>query len=379
MRIALVTHTVKKNDGQGRVNYETAKFAGRNGYRVTLVAAEAAPELLAMPGIDWAYIPEGRLPTRLLSYQQFATRTAAWLKKYRNDFDLVHVNGFITYAPSDVNVAHFVHSGWRKSPSYMVQNGVRGGYHFLFTLFNSRLEWRAFSQARRIVAVSQKIADELTEIGIAQQKIRVITNGVDTEQFQPGAADRRLLGLPENVMLALFAGDIRDYRKNLDTVLRALPLVPGVHLAVAGRVGGSPFPELARKLGLSDRVTFLDFRADMADLMRASDVFMFPSRYEACSLVLLEALSSGLPIIAAKTVGGCEIMADDCGLVLDDPNDAVAVADALRRLQNSPAVLDRMRQCARETALRNTWEIMSAQYLTLYEELAAHKRPAFAM
>ena len=90
----------------------------------------------------------------------------------------------------------------------------------------------------------------MVNIGVSRSQIRVILNGVDTEEFSPGEASRQKLGLPENVPLAMFAGDIRTPRKNLDTVLRALVKVPDLHLAVVGNPEGSPFPKLAASLGL---------------------------------------------------------------------------------------------------------------------------------
>src|SRR5690606_25250574 len=110
-------------------------------------------------------------------------------------------------------------------------------------------------------------------------------------------------GLPDAVPLALFVGDIQSSIKNLDAGLAALVQVPGLHLAVAGRIGTSPYPAMAEGLGVQDRVHFLDFRSDIADLMRAADFFVLVSRRDSCPLVLIEAVSSGLPVVTARTVG----------------------------------------------------------------------------
>jgi glycosyltransferase involved in cell wall biosynthesis len=89
-------------------------------------------------------------------------------------------------------------------------------------------------QAKVVVGVSQRVKRELVETGIPPSGIRVIPCGVNLQEFSPGSANRPLWGLPEDVPLALFAGDIRLNRKNLDTVLHALVDVPDLHLAVAG-------------------------------------------------------------------------------------------------------------------------------------------------
>ena len=111
-------------------------------------------------------------------------------------------------------------------------------------------------------------------------------------------------------------------RKNLDTVLQALVGASGVHLAVVGAREGSPYPALAERLGVADRVHFLGFRRDMAQIMQAVDIFVFPSRYEPFGIVVLEAMASGVPVILAATVGAAEVVTPDCGVVLPDPEDA---------------------------------------------------------
>ena len=67
--------------------------------------------------------------------------------------------------------------------------------------------------------------------------------------------------------------------------------------------------------------TFLGFRQDVDRLYRAADIFAFPSRSESFSLVLLEAIASGLPVVTASTAGAAEILTQDCGMVFDDPDD----------------------------------------------------------
>jgi glycosyltransferase involved in cell wall biosynthesis len=176
--------------------------------------------------------------------------------------------------------------------------------------------------------------------------------------------------LPEGVSLALFAGDIRSNRKNLDTVLHALVQVPNLHLAVLGNTQGSPYPELAEKLELSTRVHFLGFRRDVAQIMKAVDLFVFPSRYEACTLVLLEALASGLPVITAATAGGAEIVTPDCGVVLSDSEDVKGLAEALTMLESNPDQRHQMAGTARAVAEQHSWVSKAQNYVDLLEELS---------
>lgn len=371
MKLCIVTHKVKKGDGQGRVNYEVAKEAIRRGHHLTLLASEVAPELEESSNVNWVEIPVKGYPTEFIRNFLFARKSADWLRQNRNRLDLVKTNGAITAAAADVNAVHFVHSSWLRSPVHISRNrrDAYGLYQWLFTAANARWEKQAFQKAKVVVAVSEKVAQELVNIGVPRSTIRVIVNGVDLQEFAPGEALRQKLGLPEKVTLALFAGDIRTPRKNLDTVLQALAKVPNLHLAVVGSTEGSPFPQLAAELGLTERVHFMGYRRDIADIMRTVDLFVFPSRYEACTLVLLEALSSGLPVITATATGGAELVTPECGIVLPDSDDIQALAAAMLSLVKEPSRMQQMGAAARIVAEQHSWTTMAQTYLDLFEEL----------
>jgi glycosyltransferase involved in cell wall biosynthesis len=370
MDLCVVTNRFIKGEGQGRVNYEIARQAARAGHRVTCVAHKVSPDLHVRPQIEWAYMPDENWPWVLPGSLRFARQSTKWLRKHGDEFDLIIGNGCNTWFPVDLNIVHFVHSAWRKSPVHDARqhDGPYGWYQWTYSTLHSSLEKRILPRAEVVVAVSRKVKRELVESGVSADRIQVIHNGVDLGRFQPGAADRSALGLPADVPLALFVGDIQTPRKNLDSVLRALTDVSGLHLAIAGSTDGSPFPALADRLGVSDRTHFLGFRSDVAELMRASDLFVFPSRYEACSLVLLEAMASGLPIVTASTTGGAELVGQECGVVLDDPDDIRSLRQVLRRLVNDPTRRASMGAEARTRAEDLSWSKMADRYLELVGE-----------
>jgi glycosyltransferase involved in cell wall biosynthesis len=371
VKLCIVTHTLKKGDGQGRVNYEVAQEVIRRGHQLTLLASEIAPELEASDKVNWIPIPVKGFPTEFVRNFIFAKKSSSWLKENRSQVDLVKVNGAITSAASDINAVHFVHSSWLRSPAHIsrIRRDAYGFYQWLYTALNAQWEKQAFQKAKVIVAVSQKVAQELESIGVPSSRIKVIVNGVELQEFYPGEASRSSLGLPENVTLAMFAGDIRTPRKNLDTVLYALVKVPNLHLVVVGNTQNSPFPQLATELGLKERVHFLGYRRDIPQIMRAADLFVFPSRYEACTLVLLEALASGLPVITAQATGGAELVTPECGIVLEDSDDSDGLASALSSLTKDSTKREQMGKAARCVAEQHSWAIMAQNYVDLFEEL----------
>jgi glycosyltransferase involved in cell wall biosynthesis len=372
MRICIVTRNIMKGDGQSRVNYEIAWEAVRLGHNVTLVASSLASELRHNAQVDWINIPVKRWPTQLMSGIAFSQQSAAWLHKNRSSFDVVMVNGANTRAPADVNAVHFVHTSWLQSSvhPWRSRRNLYGAYQWLFSALNSYWEKKAFQQAKVVVAVSEKVKQELVGIGVPANRIRVVLNGVDLKEFSPGQSDRVKLSLPEEATLALFVGDILTSRKNLDSVLHALVNVPDLHLAVVGSIDGSPYPQLAADLNLSQRVHFLGFRRDVSEIMKAADLFVFPSRYEACTLVLLEAIAAGLPIITAHTAGGAEIITPECGVVLSDSEDTQALAAELSRLASDRNRRIRMGKAARAIAEQHSWQSIATRYVELFEEFS---------
>jgi glycosyltransferase involved in cell wall biosynthesis len=348
------------------VNMEVAREALRRGHAVRLFCEHADPEILAAGAEMVCLKPPSFLPSRLLRDQLFAWRSAAGLA----GCDAVLGNGFSTWAATHVNAVHFVHRAWLASPHHPwhQHHDARSLYARLYAGANARLERGAFRRTRKLVAVSQKLRAELVAGGVPESSITIILNGVDTAEYAPGEANRAALGLPPDIDLALFAGDLRTSRKNLDTVLRALAQGPRtLHLAVAGRHEGTPWPAMAAELGVADRIIFLGFRTDMPALMRAADCFVFPSRYEACSLVLLEALASGTPVITTASAGGAEIVMPEAGIVLTDSEDVAALAAALRSLFDNPPRRAAMREAARKIGERHGWQAMAEKYLAVLQ------------
>ncbi|HEY9803316.1 MAG TPA: glycosyltransferase family 4 protein, partial [Leptolyngbyaceae cyanobacterium] len=379
VKLSIVTHNVIKGDGQGRVNYEIAQEAIRRGHHVTLLASQVALELQQSEQVNWIPISVKQWPTELLRNIVFAFITTNWLQKHRSQLDVIKINGAITHASGDVNAVHFVHSSWLKFTSKKTQSKftkttqsrrfLYNFYQWLYTALNAHWEKQAFRRAQVVVAVSSKVAEDLQAIGVPPQKIRVIVNGVDLQEFSPGNNPRSTWNLPTEVPLALFAGDIRISRKNLDTVLKALVQVPDLHLAVAGITEGSPYLKLAETLGLHERVHFLGLRHDVPELMKAVDFLVFPSRYEPFGLVVIEAMASGLPVVTAATTGAADLVTPESGIVIADSDDVEALAKAMMLLTSDRHKRQTMGQAARSIAEQHSWEQMAKKYVDLLEEL----------
>lgn len=372
MKIGIATQRIVDGDGQGSINRAVVHAALERGHSVTLLATEIDADLRDHPSITWIPITVGRWPTQLFRDQVFAWKARRHIRRIRPTVDLLMVNGAITWTGSDVNALHFVHSAWLASETRTsnTRSTVYSWYRSLYAWVNAAWEKWSLRRTRHAVAVSPKVKKEIDALNV-RVPVTVIENGVDTTRFNPegNTVPKAELECPSHAPVALFVGDIRSSIKNLETVLRALREVPEMHLIVAGDSDGSPFPKRANQLRIADRVHFLGFRQDIPALMRTADLFVFPSQYESFSLVLLEAMATGTPVITARTVGAAELVGPDCGIVLEEPNDPHTLAESMRTLVADDERRRAMGRAARQTAKRYRIETTGHRYVDLFESM----------
>ena len=382
--ITVVTHSLTRNDGQGRVNAEiVAAVASR--WQVDVIVSDVAAELLTLPNVRWHRISvPAWLPSALLRYQWFAWAARRVISRWPTA-DVLQLNGAIVHGlRGGINIANFVHSDWIRSPLHpaRVRLSLNGVYQGLFTRLNAVWERRVYARAERVVAVSEQVRDALVQrAGVRAESIDVIEPGVDSSQFRPllpGEANmlRTEMSVGDDVFVLLFVGDIRSSRKNLDLVLNAVTKLPDqVQLAVIGDQTRSPYPAMAERLGISGRVHFLGRRtSDLPALMRGADLFVFPSHYDPFARVVTEAMASGGPVIPTRTVGASGLIrSGENGVVLTDAADAGALAGVVRDLSADPSHRCEMAKRARRTAESYTWEAMTSRYEALYRRLLADR------
>lgn len=383
LTICLVTHVVTRGDGQGRVNYELARHLVRHGHVVTLVASRVSSDLASEPGILWMRVP---MPPRIpepLRWLLFATQVRWLLRGRRLDqYDVVHLNGAIAPIHADVNTSHFVHAGWRRAaPSHTPHRQGLARHQRLLTWLLCPMERRAYRKSGRVVAVSETVRQSLChDVALAPDQVDVIHTGVDPTEFHPRASDesRRFpVPLPADSFCLVFVGDARSPRKNLDLVLRALVhLDSAVRLIVIGATR-TAYLEMAQRLGVASRTHFLGARRDVADWYRVADVVFCTSHYEPASLVLLEAMASGAPVIATAQVGNAAFIDDGVnGFLLASNDDIARAAAVVRALRDDPALQSRIGQAARRTARRLSWTAMGEHYEALYHRVTPVMRSA---
>ena len=208
----------------------------------------------------------------------------------------------------------------------------------------------------QVIAISNMVAESFTRLqGVRPDRIEVIYNGVDCQRYSPAhraeyrAVARRKLGLADETVLLLLAAHnfrLKGVPELLAAARRLLANGRPVHVAIAGGKRLAKWRCFANRLGLAGRVSFVGTVTDMIPLYAAADAYVHPTYYDPCSLVLLEAAASGLPIITTRRFNGAAELFREGEeiLTINDPTDG----DAL--YERADAMFDeRIREAARDS------------------------------
>ena len=226
-------------------------------------------------------------------------------------------------------------------------------------------------------------------VGIPVEAIHQVYSGVDLRKFHPASEKPKIPGRPD----ALDPGEIvigtvgrLDPVKNQEMLLRAFELVLRRRPALRNRlrlvvVGDGPLlahlTEIARSLCIADRSWFAGRRDDTADLLRLLDIFVLTSLNEGISNTILEAMASGLPVVATRVGGSVELIRDQVTGSLTEPESHEALAEALLTYVDDPQL-----RAARGSRARARVEAdfsldkMIERYADLYESMLRPPRPS---
>jgi len=208
--------------------------------------------------------------------------------------------------------------------------------------------------------------------------VRVIPNGIDVDALVEAAREEAPPGIPPGEgPLVGFLGRLERV-KGPDVFVEACRVLASrrqdLRFAVAG--SGSLAGEIERGLraACSERAAFLGRVSNAAAFLSSLDVLVVPSRSESFSLVALEAMAIGTPIVATAVGGLADLLRESGAGILVPPDDPLAVADAVERLLADPASRDRMREAGKPYARRFSIDRMVDEYLKVYRSILGRLR-----
>lgn len=252
-----------------------------------------------------------------------------------------------------------------------------------------RRAYRPF--VHRYVALSQDLAGYLQHrVGVPRSRIEQVYNGVDTARFQPapGGVRAPVAGSPFNGDPRLFVvGTVGRMQTVKAQTLLAQAFVQALQRQPALRprlrlvmVGDGPLraeaAAIVQQAGMQELVWLPGERADVADVMRGLDSFALPSLAEGISNTILEAMATGLPVLATRVGGNAELVAEgETGFVVEAGGPA-QLADGLLQLAGDPQRAAAMGRAGRaRVEQRFSLDAMVAAYQRLYQRLLAERAP----
>jgi sugar transferase (PEP-CTERM/EpsH1 system associated) len=250
--------------------------------------------------------------------------------------------------------------------------------------YQLRIQRFAWGRADRVVSVSSRLAERLArDVGFDAQRIHTIRNGVNLERFGPALRPdgRRALGLAEDAIAIGIVGrlvDVKDHATLLRAFARVADRDSRTVLVIAGDGPlGTPLREQAAALGIAPRVRFLGHRDDVERVLAALDVFVLSSSSEGMSNTILEAMASGVAVVATHVGGADELVVDGETGLLVPAGDPDMLASALLRLAGDP----RLRRDMAGAGMRRAHEEfglprMVAGYQALYDSLMPSRERA---
>jgi len=227
-----------------------------------------------------------------------------------------------------------------------------------------------------VLCVSERVRDVLLGDGVPPARLRVVRSGVDLSRMEGARggreAVRREFGVGPTAPLVGSVGQLVGHKAHRDLV-QALPAVRArfpdlVALLVGEGEERGALEEVARRLSVSDVLRLPGYRGDALSCMAAMDVFCFPSREEGLGTSVLEALALARPVVATRAGGVPEMIRDGEHGLLVPPGDPPALAAAIVRLLDDPALARRLGESGRERVARE-FTIES----TVEETLAAYQ------
>ena len=254
--------------------------------------------------------------------------------------------------------------------------------HFLEQI-NWKLVLDIYNQLDFVTAPTETAAQILRDQGI-KPKVGVVSCGVDLERYHPNPVInrkqlRQKYGLDVNDILFLYVGRV-DKEKQLPILLKAMVQLnqPGVQVGVAGKGSYlSHLKKLAEQLSLEEQVVFTGFipGEDLPALLNSADIFVMPSTAELQSIATLQALASGLPVIAADARALPEIVLDGEDGLLFHPNDAEDLASKMAVLAQQPEKRKEMGEVSLEIAHHHQLNESIKQYEKIYIRAAQVHHP----
>ena len=395
--------------GQGIYIKFLSKALVNAGHSVDVISGEPYPELddsvrlIKLPGLN-LFAADNHVtalrPRHLLSYTDFfewfsmltggfpepytfGRRLVQYFKQHRPDYDIVHDNQSLCFGtlqlqkmsvPIITTIHHPITSDLRialqSAETWKLRLLIKRWYSFL------KMQKRVVKQLDNLVTVSHASRRDIaTDFAIAETKLNIIHNGIDTSVFRPIPA----IEPDEFNVMATASADVP--LKGLDYLIRAISIlaneIPELKLTVLGKLKeDGKTAKLIRQLGLKNRIHFYSGLSsqEIAELYAKASCAVVPSIYEGFGLPAGEAMACGVPVITTNG-GALPEVVGDAGITVQT-RDHIALADAIRTLLGDSNLRHTLAAKGRSRILELfSWEVAASDMVQLYREVVSRKVP----
>ncbi len=366
LTLALVAQSVDDTTGLGRIVSALATEYVRDGHCVHIVSQRCE----ATPG-QWHSVPD---PLLTPAIGKFAFRLFEPSRTGKTRASVIHAFG--VGAEADVVAAQSCHKAGVKIQASRRSGRIHSRNLGIYDRLSLDDERRLFTGPRRkrIVAVSRLVRLQiLEEYNLPDDAVCIIPNGVHLDRFRREERAGGFKRGPGEPFVLLFVGNEFD-RKGLQTIIEALPLLPGLplELHVAGNDDPGPYKRRAADLKVLDRLKFLGSVPAPESLFLQADALVFPTHYEPFGMVIIEAMAAGIPVITTRTAGAVEDMVDGVhGLYIDDPCSADELSRRIQLLLDNASLRETLGRNGRIEAERYAWPLIASRHIDLYRTIGA--------
>ena len=378
--------------GTGAYVYYLSNELMKNGYRIHVVTgSNQTQDVKVNPQLDVSFLKIPKIP--IVKSFMLAASSSRKLQSIHAAAQVDVTHAQLPLTPNFAVPPNFgkalvctVHSTWKGEAEAIrgePYSRLNANEQFLvsFNGFLRFFEEGMLKRARKIIAVSRFTKWELTNYyKIPERKIRVIHNGVDVNKFKPAADKRRAkqeLGFNPDDLAIVSVGRLYA-RKGLFTLIESMPAVikryPTAKFIISGKGQSDEIHKLtayAQHLGVKNNIVFTGYYPDkkLPKLYQAADVFAFSTFYEHHPFAVLEALSTGLPIVTT-TVGGIpETITSGKNGFLVGTFKPKAFSEKILYLLDHPAFAMEMGAKARKTIVEQyDWRIVVKEAMKVYDE-----------
>jgi glycosyltransferase involved in cell wall biosynthesis len=373
MRIALFTETyLPKVDGVVTMLLKTVEYLQARGDELIIFAPQGGPDTLH--GVEVVGLPSGQFwlyPELRVALPRGSIR--ARLEAFRPD--VIHaiepwfLGAGAIYLSQIMNIP-LVTSAHTDIPGYARYYKLRFLENFVWFLMHER-----HRRANLNLATSSVTLNDLRDHGV--ERLALWERAVDSDLFHPGAATAemrcRLSGGEPGRPLLLYVGRL-SAEKDVARLRAVVEARPDVRLAI---VGDGPVRSELEQLFAGTPTVFLGYLKgkELASAYASADVFLFASQTETLGLVLLEAMASGLAVVACNAGGIPDAVKDGVTGYLFEPGDPEGLVKAVQRVLGNPDEANAVRSRARADVEQHSWEDATEQLRALYAETIASYRP----